>query len=99
MSDYKEKIKAMEPISAINKLLDEVDTYLPSYDSLTNSDRKEIINDWLESLNKEEVKELSHYLNLIYFSKVRAEKIKEERNTILQNRLEDYPWEKEESDG
>lgn len=22
-----------------------------------------------------------------------------ERNTILQNRLEDYPWEKEESDG
>lgn len=80
MSDYKEKIKEMEPISAIDKLLDEVDAYLPAYDSLTNGDRKEIINDWLESLNKEEVKELSRYLDLIYFSKVRAEKIKEKEN-------------------
>ena len=40
-----------------------------------------------------------HSIHDEYDFHVKFAMVKEERNDILQKRLEDYPWEKEESDG
>lgn len=65
---------AKERPSAIDKLFDEFDEYMPAYDSLTVGERFETIQEWRKSLTREEIKELKKWVDLIYFAKVKEDK-------------------------
>ena len=72
LQEMTNKIENEVPI-AFDKLLDNFDNYMVN-DALTVGDRLEILQDWRKSLSKDEIKELSKWIDLFYYEKVKGEK-------------------------
>lgn len=77
LEELTKKIEGERPV-AYEKLIDKFNEYMPAYDGLTVGDRRDILKEWRESLTREDIKELGKWVDLLYFEKVKREKLKGE---------------------